>query len=115
MQSYGLAAFVAMVGLGAGPHFLEAVRQSGIGLFLGGIAVTMAPLLSGLWFGHRVLKIPAVLLLGAISGAQTFTAALAALQEKSQSSIAVIGYTGAVAIAHVLLTTWGTVIVLATA
>jgi len=115
MQSYGLAAFVAMVGLGAGPHFLEAVRQSGIGLFLGGIAVTMAPLLSGLWFGHKMLKIPTVLLLGAISGAQTFTAALAALQEKSQSSIAVIGYTGAVAIAHVLLTTWGTVIVLAMA
>jgi len=114
MQSYGLAAFVAMVGLGAGPHFLDAVRQSGLGLFLGGLVVTMVPLLSGLWFGHRVLKIPAILLLGAISGAQTFTAALAALQEKSESSIAVIGYSGAVAVAHVLLTTWGTVIVLAT-
>lgn len=114
MQSYGLAAFVAMVGLGAGPHFLDAVRQSGLGLFFGGVLVTMAPLLSGLWFGRRVLKIPAVLLLGALSGAQTFTAALAALQEKSESSIAVIGYSGAVAIAHVLLTTWGTVIVLAT-
>lgn len=113
MQSYGLAAFVAMVGLGAGPHFVEAMRQSGAGLFLGGLVVTMTPLLAGLWFGHRVLKIPPVLLLGALSGAQTFTAALAALQEKSGSSIAVIGYSGAVAIAHVLLTTWGTVMVLA--
>jgi len=113
MQSYGLAAFVAMVGLGAGPHFLEALRQSGVGLFFGGLVVTMMPLLTGLWFGHRVLKIPPVLLLGAISGAQTFTAALAALQEKSGSAIAVIGYSGAVAIAHVLLTTWGTIIVLA--
>ena len=47
--------------------------------------------------------------LGAISGAQTFTAGLAALQEKSESSVAVIGYTGSVAIAHVVLTTWGTV------
>jgi len=102
-----------MVGLGAGPHFLEAVRQSGAGLFLGGLLVTMTPLLTGLWFGHKVLRIPPVLLLGAISGAQTFTAALAALQEKSGSSIAVIGYSGAVAIAHVLLTTWGTVMVLA--
>lgn len=73
----------------------------------------MTPLLTGLWFGHKVLRIPPVLLLGAISGAQTFTAALAALQEKSGSSIAVIGYSGAVAIAHVLLTTWGTVMVLA--
>lgn len=115
MQSYGLAAFVAMVGLGAGPHFVEAVQQHGLGLFLGGIGVTMTPLLAGLWFGHKVLKIPGVLLLGAISGAQTFTAALAALQERSDSSIAVIGYSGAVAIAHVLLTTWGTVMVLAMA
>ena len=113
MQAYGLAAFVAMVGLGAGPHFVEAIQQHGVGLFLGGIVVTMTPLLSGLWFGHRILKIPPVLLLGAISGAQTFTAALAALQERSGSSIAVIGYSGSVAIAHVLLTTWGTVMVIA--
>jgi putative transport protein len=113
MQSYGLAAFVAMVGLGAGPHFVEAVQQHGLGLFLGGLVVTMAPLLSGLWFGRKVLKIPPVLLLGAISGAQTFTAALAALQEKTGSSIPVIGYSGSVAIAHLLLTTWGTVMVMA--
>ncbi|OEZ02185.1 MULTISPECIES: TrkA C-terminal domain-containing protein [Stenotrophomonas] len=113
MQAYGLAAFVAMVGLGAGPHFVEAMQQHGVSLFVGGIVVTMSPLLSGLWFGHKVLKIPPVLLLGAISGAQTFTAALAALQERSGSSIAVIGYSGSVAIAHVLLTTWGTVMVMA--
>ncbi|GAB3509424.1 hypothetical protein MNQ95_09215 [Pseudoxanthomonas daejeonensis] len=112
MQSFGLAGFVAMVGLGAGPHFVPAVKESGIGLLLGGAVVTMAPLLAGLWFGRKVLKIHPILLLGAISGAQTFTAALAALQEKSGSSIAVIGYSGSVAIAHVFLTTWGTVIVL---
>ena len=110
---FGLAAFVAMVGPGAGPHFLEAVKTSGLGLFFGGILVTMAPLMSGLWFGRRVLRIDPLLLLGAISGAQTFTAALAALQEKSDSPIAVIGYSGSVAVAHVFLTTWGTVIVLA--
>ena len=34
------------------------------------------------------------------------------MQEKSGSPIAVLGYTGAVAVGHVLLTTWGTVIVL---
>lgn len=112
MQSFGLAGFVAMVGLGAGPHFIPAVKESGLALLLGGMVVTMTPLLAGLWFGHKVLKIHPILLLGAISGAQTFTAALAALQEKSGSSIAVIGYSGSVAIAHVFLTTWGTVIVL---
>ncbi|WP_146907017.1 TrkA C-terminal domain-containing protein [Arenimonas daejeonensis] len=112
MQSFGLAGFVAMVGIGAGPHFVVAVRESGVGLLLGGILVTMAPLLAGLWFGRYVLKINPLLLLGAMSGAQTFTAALAALQEKSDSTVAVIGYSGAVPVAHVVLTTWGTVIVL---
>lgn len=112
MQAFGLAGFVAMVGLGAGPHFVPAVRESGIGLLLGGVVVTMVPLLAGLWFGRYVLRINPVLLLGAMSGAQTFTAALAALQEKSDSSVAVLGYSGAVPVAHVVLTTWGTVIVL---
>jgi putative transport protein len=112
MQAIGLAGFVAMVGIGAGPHFVEAVKTSGIGLLVGGAITTFAPLLAGLWFGHKVLKINPVLLLGAISGAQTFTAGLAALQEESESSVAVIGYSGSVAIAHVVLTTWGTVMVL---
>ena len=112
MQSFGLAGFVAMVGLGAGPHFVPAVRESGLGLLFGGMVVTMVPLLAGLWFGRYVLKINPILLLGAISGAQTFTAGLAALQEKSGSAIAVIGYSGSVAIAHVFLTTWGSLIVL---
>jgi putative transport protein len=70
------------------------------------------PLFAGLYFGRYVLKINPLLLLGAISGAQTFTAGLAALQEKSGSSVAVIGYSGSVAVAHVFLTTWGTVMVM---
>jgi putative transport protein len=37
---------------------------------------------------------------------------LAAVQEKSGSPIAVLGYSGTVAVAHILLTTWGTVMVL---
>ena len=112
MQAIGLSGFVAMVGIGAGPHFAAAIREAGIGLLFGGMVVTAAPLVAGLYFGRYVLRIPPILLLGAISGAQTFTAALAAVQEKSGSQIAVVGYSGAVAVAHVVLTTWGTVIVL---
>jgi putative transport protein len=52
-----------------------------------------------------------VLLLGALAGAQTATAAMAAVQDRSGSPVAVLGYTAAVAIGQVLLTSWGTVIV----
>jgi putative transport protein len=114
MQSIGLAAFVAMVGLGAGPHFLPAVREAGLSLFLGGMVVTLVPLIAGLYFGRYVLKTNPLLLLGGLSGAQTFTPGLAAVQEKSGSSIAVLGYSGSVAIAHVLLPMWGSVIVMLT-
>jgi putative transport protein len=112
MQSFGLAAFVAMVGLGAGPHFLAGVREVGASVLLGGLLVTFVPLVSGLYFGRYVLRIEPLLLLGALSGAQTFTAGLAVIQEKSESPIAVLGYSGAVPVGHVLLTTWGTVMVL---
>jgi putative transport protein len=51
MTSLGLAAFVAMTGLHAGPVFLGAIQEVGIGLFFGGMAVTMVPLITGLSSG----------------------------------------------------------------
>ena len=111
MTSLGLAAFVAMVGLHAGPVFVEALREAGIGLVLGGAVVTLTPQIAGLYFGRYVLGVNPLLLLGGLAGAQTMTAGLAAVQDKSGSPIAVLGYTGTVAFGHILLTTWGTVIV----
>jgi putative transport protein len=111
MRSLGLAAFVAMVGLKAGPIFLISVRQEGYLLLLGGIFVTMVPFISGLFFGHYVLKVSPVLLLGGLAGSQTVIAAAAALEEKSESRLAMLGYSSTVAFGHILLTTWGTVIV----
>ena len=111
MTALGLAAFVALTGLHAGPIFFDALREAGIGLFLGGIVVTLTPLLVGLYFGRYVLRMNPILLLGALAGAQTFTAAMAAVQERSGSPVAVLGFTPAVPLGHILLTTWGTVIV----
>jgi putative transport protein len=111
MTALGLAAFVGMIGLGAGPHFVDAMREAGVGLFFGGIVVTSVPLFVGLYFGRYVLKLNPVLLLGGIAGAQTMTAGLAAVQERSDSPVAVLGYSGTVAIGHILLTMWGLVIV----
>jgi putative transport protein len=111
MSAIGLAGFIAMIGLSAGPHFLEALRESGVGLFFGGMVVTAVPLVAGLYFGRYVLRLNPLLLLGGMAGALTMTAGLAAVQERSGSPVAVLGYSGTVAIGHILLTTWGTVIV----
>ena len=111
MQSFGLASFVGMIGITAGPHFVSALRDAGIGLLFGGMLVTVAPLVVGLYFGRYVLKLNPVLLLGGIAGAQTMTAAMAAVQDRSASPVSVLGYSGTVAIANILLTIWGTLIV----
>ena len=111
MKSIGLAGFVAMVGLKAGPVFISAVKEQGYVLFLGGIVVTLVPLVTGLFFGRYLLKVNPLLLLGGLAGAQTMIAGAAAVQEKSESPAVTLGYSYTVAFGHVLLTTWGTVIV----
>jgi putative transport protein len=111
MRSIGLAAFVAMVGLKAGPIFIAAVRENGYLLFLGGIVVTLTPLISGLFFGRYVLNVNPALLVGGLAGAQTMIAGVAAAQEKSDSPVATLGYSCTAAFGHIFLTTWGTIIV----
>jgi putative transport protein len=111
MTSLGLAAFVAMTGLQAGPVFISALAEAGVGLLFGGMVVTLTPLAVGLFFGTRVLRMNPIMVLGGLAGAQTATAAMAAVQDRSGSPVAVLGYTPAYPIGHILLTTWGTVIV----
>ncbi|OPY99143.1 aspartate-alanine antiporter [Bradyrhizobium sacchari] len=112
MTSLGLAAFVGLTGIHAGPIFLSALRESGVGLLLGGMAVTLVPQIVGLCVGHFLLRMNPILLLGGLTGSQTVTAAMAALQERSGSPVPVLGYTPAYPIANILLTTWGSVMVL---
>ena len=111
MTSLGLAAFVGLTGIHAGPIFISALREAGIGLLLGGVVVTLLPQIIGFCVGHFVLHMNPILLLGALTGAQTVTAAMAALQERSGSSVVVLGYTPAYPISNILLTTWGSVMV----
>jgi putative transport protein len=111
MRSIGLAAFVAMIGLKAGPIFIASVKEYGYILFLGGMVVTLVPLIVGLFFGRYVLRLNPALLLGGVAGAQTMIAGVAAVQDKSDSTVATLGYSYTVAFGHVLLTTWGTIIV----
>jgi putative transport protein len=111
MTSLGLAAFVGLTGIHAGPIFLSALRETGLSLLLGGMAVTLLPQIVGFCFGHFVLRMNPILLLGSLTGAQTVTAAMAALQERAGSPVPVLGYTPAYPVANILLTTWGSVMV----
>ena len=80
MTSLGLAAFVGMTGLHAGPVFFKAVAEVGAGLLLGGMVVTLMPPIVGLFVGRYILRMNPILVLGALAGAQTMTAAMAAVR-----------------------------------
>ncbi|MGW7105344.1 aspartate:alanine exchanger family transporter [Streptomyces xanthophaeus] len=114
MGTLGLCVFVTVVGLNAGPSFVPGLREAGWPLLLWGAAVTTVPLLAGFAYGHFVQRVPLPILLGALAGAQTTTAALGALTERARSQIPALGTTVPYALGNVLLTMWGSVIVLLT-
>lgn len=111
MIDFGLAAFIACAGLQAGPEFVKAVKELGVVILLAGVVVTLVPQLAALLIGRFVLRMNPLLLLGGLAGAQTYTPALAALQEKAGSRIPVLGYTVPYATSNVLLTTCGALMV----
>ncbi len=107
----GLNLFIACVGISAGPRAVAALQQAGINIFLAGACLTVIPHLLTWLFGLYALKLNPVLLLGAMTGAGTCTAALNSVKEDADSSIPVIGYTVPYAIGNVLLTVWGALVV----
>lgn len=110
-DNVGLATFIGIVGLSAGPSFISGLSQTGIGLLFAGLIVAITPHIVGLLFGHYILKINPVILLGAQSGAGTTTAGLKAIQDAAGSKLPVLGYTVPYALGNILLTAWGPVIV----
>ena len=113
-DTIGLATFIGVVGLEAGPSFVDGLRRTGPSLLFVGLVVAVTPHVVALLFGHKVLKMNPVILFGACSGAGTVTAALRAIQDEAQSKLPVLGYTVPYAVGNILLTAWGPVIVFLT-
>ncbi len=111
-DTVGLAVFIGVVGISAGPTFLAGVQKSGLILLVVGAIVPIVSHAVTILFGRYVLKMNPLIVLGACAGAGTMTAALRAVQEESNSKLPALGYTVPYAIGNILLTAWGPVIVL---
>jgi putative transport protein len=111
MQTVGLNTFVALVGLSAAPHLVEAMKSSGIPLFFGGVVVSLVPHILVALLGRYVLKLNGGILVGALAGAGTVTPALSAVIEESGSKVPTLGYTIPYALSNVLLTALGPIVV----
>jgi len=112
LNNVGLNMFIAVVGISAGPSFVQGLKEVGPMLFIIGALATSLPLLLGLILARYVFKFHPALSLGCTAGARTTTAALGAIQEAVGSETPSLGYTVTYAVGNTLLIIWGVVIVL---
>jgi putative transport protein len=115
LMDIGLIVFIAVVGMHAGPHAVEAYHTSGgaffASIFVAGMIVTIVPLAAGTITARYVLGMSPLMTLGGLAGAQTCTPGLNALREASGSNVGSLAYTVPYAIGNILLTVWGPVVV----
>ena len=112
MNSVGLNIFIAIVGISAGPGFVNGLKTQGIGLFLWGAAATTVPLVLGMFVAKYVFRFHDALTLGIISGSRTTTASLGLVCDIGKSQVPALGYTVTYAVGNTLLTIWGMVLIM---
>ncbi|MFM0698800.1 aspartate-alanine antiporter [Paraburkholderia sediminicola] len=112
LKDFGLAAFVAVVGLNSGLQAVVTVKQSGMTIFLLGVFVTLFPLLLTMLFGRYVLGYKnAAILAGALSGSRSANPAFGGVLDKAESAVPTVPFAITYAIANVALTLLGPLVV----
>ena len=84
-DSLGLTVFVATIGINAGPSFIHGLQSTGLSLVASGVLVCAVPYLVTILLGRYVFRLHPGILLGICAGACTFSAGLAALQERAEA------------------------------
>ena len=112
VKEFGLMVFMAGVGLSAGRGITKGLGETGLLMLGAGLVVSLVPVIICFLFGAWVLKMNRALLFGAIMGARTCAPAMEIISDTARSNIPALGYAGTYAIANVLLTLAGTLIVI---
>ena len=112
MNSVGLNIFIAIVGISAGPNFINGLKTQGVGLFLWGAVATTVPLILGMFVAKYLFRFHDALTLGIVSGSRTTTASLGLVCDLGKSQVPALGYTVTYAVGNTLLTIWGMVMIM---
>src|SRR5262249_55605659 len=112
MNSVGLNIFIAVVGISAGPGFVNGFKTQGIGPFLWGARGTTGPIILGMFLGEFIFPFHDALLFGILSGARPTTASLGLVCDAGRSQVPALGYTVTYAVGNTLLTIWGMVVIM---
>lgn len=112
LRDFGLAVFVGIVGISAGPQALTAIEQHGVTLLFLGFGVTLIPQIVTFFFSYYLLRIRnPIEALACVAGGRSANPAFAALLSKAGNATPVVAFTVTYAVANVFLTLWGPVIV----
>ena len=111
VKEFGLMVFMAGVGLSAGAGIGHSLGAVGGQMLIAGLIVSLVPVVICFLFGAYVLRMNRALLFGAIMGARTCAPAMEIISDTARSNIPALGYAGTYAIANVLLTLAGSLIV----
>ena len=110
-KELGLFIFMASMGLSVGGSIFSNFDAAGLVLLSCGALVGGLPVIFTYLFGYYVLRMNPALLMGALTGARTFSPAMTQVNEMSRSTIPSLGYAGTYAVASVLFTIVGTLLV----
>lgn len=111
IKTLGLSVFIAVVGLTSGPQAVSLVQKFGWGLPITGVLMTGIPACISLAVGWKLMKLPAPLVLGAITGQQCSTPGITAVQQVAGNTTPLMSYTIVYALSNVVLPLLGPVAV----
>ncbi|MEV0247893.1 aspartate-alanine antiporter [Nocardia sp. NPDC050712] len=111
IKTLGLSVFIAVVGLTSGPQAVELVKKFGWGLPIAGVLMTAIPACISLVVAWKLMKLPAPLALGAITGQQCSTPGITAVQQVAGNATPLMSYTIVYALSNVALPLLGPIAV----
>lgn len=112
LKDLGLAGFVAVVGLQSGLQAVTTIQEHGITLFGVGVVVTIVPMIITMLIGRYVLRYEnTAIFAGALSGSRSANPAFGEVLDKAENAIPTVPFAITYALANVLLTLLGPLIV----
>ena len=93
MNNLGLNMFIAVIGIQAGPTFIQGIQEVGFMLFVMGFIATSVPLLLAILIGDRIFRFHPAINLGCCAGGRKTTPGIGAVTSALGSSVPALGYT----------------------
>ncbi|PWI33999.1 transporter [Vibrio albus] len=112
VKDLGLMFFMVGIGLNAGSDMLTYLNEVGMQVIAIGFIVSVVPVVVAYLVGAYIFKMNRALLFGAIIGARTCAPAMDIVNDYARSTIPALGYAGTYAIANILMTLAGTILII---